>query len=108
MTGPKLPPPQPMGRVGEHVRGEHIERCTAVILGAGGDLMKRKLMPAIYYLAQQKLLPPAFNLVAVGRDKMDTAAYVASMRSALDTSDEIKSVDEHAWQWLAARIRYAF
>ena len=108
MSGPTLPPPQPMGRVGEHVRGEQIERCTAVILGAGGDLMKRKLMPAIYYLAQQKLLPAGFNLVAVGRDKMEAAAYVASMRSALDTSDEIKSVDEDAWQWLASRIRYAF
>ena len=108
MTGPTLPPPQPMGRVGEHVRGEHIERCTAVILGAGGDLMKRKLMPAIYYLARQKLLPDGFNLVAVGRDKMDAAAYVESMRSALDESDEIKSVDEDAWKWLASRIKYAF
>lgn len=108
MKAPKLPVPQPMGSVGEHVRGEHIERATAVILGAGGDLMKRKLMPAIYYLAAQKLLPEGFNLVAVGRDRMDDSSYVASMRAALDTSDEIKSVDEAAWTWLASRIRYAF
>ena len=70
--------------------------------------MKRKLMPAIYFLAHQKLLPAGFKLVAVGREKMDVAAYIQSMRSALDESDEIKSVDDEAWQWLAARMKYAF
>src|SRR5689334_19147776 len=44
------PPSAPAG-------GRVVDRCTAVILGAAGDLMKRKLMPAIYYLAEQKLLP---------------------------------------------------
>ncbi|HEX6575815.1 MAG TPA: glucose-6-phosphate dehydrogenase, partial [Gemmatimonadaceae bacterium] len=108
MSAMRLPAPQPMGTVGEHIRGEHIERCTAVILGAGGDLMKRKLMPAIYYLAQQKLLPKEFNLVAVGREKMENAAYIESMKEALDASDEIKSVDNDAWTWLSSRISYAF
>ena len=100
--------PSPMKPVGEHVKGEQIERTTAVILGAAGDLMKRKLMPAIYYLAEKKLLPADFNLVAVGREPMEVGAYSDLMRKALGESDEIKSVDEKTWGWLSSRMRYAF
>ena len=100
--------PSPMKPVGEHVRGEHIERVTAVILGAGGDLMKRKLLPAIYYLAENKLLPAEFNLVAVGREPMEDGAYAQSMRDTLAESDEIKSINDETWTWLSSRMRYAF
>jgi glucose-6-phosphate 1-dehydrogenase len=88
--------------------GGKVERCTAVIMGASGDLMKRKLMPALYYLAEQKLLPEGFTLLGVGRDPMEHGAFAAAMREALNTSDEIKSVDETAWAWFAERIRYAY
>ena len=77
-------------------------------MGASGDLMKRKLMPALYYLAEQKLLPEGFTLLGVGRDPMEHGAFAAAMREALNTSDEIKAVDEAAWAWLADRIRYAY
>lgn len=97
-----------MKPVGEHVKGEQIERSTAVILGAAGDLMKRKLLPALYYLASQNLLPHGFNLVAVGREPMETGKYNDMMRAALAESDEIKSVDEETWNWLASRMSYAF
>lgn len=86
---------------------ERTDPCTAVILGAGGDLMHRKLMPAIYYLAAQHLLPETFALVGVGRDAMEDSVFAASMRQALERSDEIKSVDNEAWEWLSKRIRYA-
>ena len=44
----------------EHVKTPHGERapsCTMVIFGAGGDLTKRLLMPALYNLARTELLP---------------------------------------------------
>jgi glucose-6-phosphate 1-dehydrogenase len=85
---------------------ERADPCTAVILGAGGDLMHRKLMPAIYYLAAQHLLPETFALLGVGRDPMEDGAFASSMREALERSDEIKSVDNEAWAWLSQRIRY--
>src|SRR5687768_8184200 len=85
---------------------ERTDPCTAVILGAGGDLMHRKLMPAIYYLAAQHLLPETFALVGVGREPMEDSAFATSMREALGRSDEIKSVDSDAWAWLSKRIRY--
>jgi glucose-6-phosphate 1-dehydrogenase len=89
------------------VRRQAADPCTTVILGAGGDLMRRKLMPAIYYLAEQRLLPEHFALVGVGRDPIDDAKFVSSMRDALAHSDEIKRVDDAAWNWLSQRMRYA-
>ena len=40
--------------------------CTMVIFGAGGDLTKRLLMPAIYNLEKGKLLSDNFAIVAAG------------------------------------------
>ena len=39
--------------------------CTMVLFGAGGDLTKRKLIPAMYNLAKSKLLPEQFAIVGV-------------------------------------------
>ncbi len=80
-------------------KGDRINRCTAVILGAGGDLMRRKLMPAIYSLAEQKLLAETFTLVGVGCDAMDDDAFAKTMRDALEISDEICEVDPDTWAW---------
>lgn len=107
MTPPRVLA-SPMKSFGDHVTGESVERSTVVILGGAGDLMKRKLLPALYYLAAEKLLPAEFNLIGVGRDAIDDKAYVELMRSALESSDEIKSVNEDTWEWFSSRIRYAY
>ncbi|HVF41017.1 MAG TPA: glucose-6-phosphate dehydrogenase, partial [Gemmatimonadaceae bacterium] len=83
------------------------ESCSVVILGAGGDLMRRKLMPALYSLAAQNLLPERFALVGLGRDSLDHAAFAECMRQAVENSDEVGEFDNEAWSWLAPRIRYA-
>lgn len=40
------------------------ESCAFVIFGASGDLTSRKLVPALYNLACQDLLPPGFAVQA--------------------------------------------
>jgi len=44
-----------------------IEPVILVIFGASGDLTRRKLIPAIYDLFKQKLLPENFALLGVSR-----------------------------------------
>ncbi len=78
-----------------------------VIFGGAGDLTRRKLIPAIYYLAEQKLLPDNFALLAVARDKNTDEGYRGLMREAMDKSDEIHRVDDCVWQWLCERTFYA-
>ncbi|YAL81902.1 glucose-6-phosphate dehydrogenase [Dermacoccaceae bacterium W4C1] len=41
--------------------------CGMVLFGVTGDLAKKKLMPAIYDLANRGLLPPGFSLVGFAR-----------------------------------------
>ena len=41
--------------------------CCLVIFGVTGDLARRKLMPAVYDLANRGLLPPSFALVGFAR-----------------------------------------
>ena len=41
--------------------------CAIVIFGASGDLAKRKLIPAIYEMAREKLLHPASYVDTLGR-----------------------------------------
>src|SRR3979490_2369299 len=61
--------------------------CTLVIFGAGGDLTKRLLMPAIYNLAKDKLLSDRFAIIAVDRTPKPVEAYrdylVAGVRSSV-------------------------
>lgn len=77
-----------------------------VILGGLGDLTRRKLLPALYSLACDGLLPDQFALLGVGRDSLDDAGYRAILRDALGKSDEVKSVDEPAWTRLSQRIHF--
>ena len=46
------------------------EPAAMVIFGATGDLSTRKLLPSIYNLARQRLLPPGFTVVGAAMDDM--------------------------------------
>ena len=54
--------------------------CAVVIFGVTGDLARKKLMPAIYDLANRGLLPPSFALVGFARrDWADEDFSIASL-----------------------------
>src|SRR4029079_951297 len=88
-------------------RRDKDDPCTLVIFGGAGDLTKRKLIPAIYYLAEQKLLPDNFALLGVARDQNSDDSYRKMMREAMNNSDEIHKVHDDVWQWLCQRTFYA-
>ena len=47
--------------------GQPGDPCVMVIFGAAGDLTKRKLIPALYNLAQSNLLSREFAIVGFAR-----------------------------------------
>ena len=57
--------------------------CTFVIFGAAGDLTKRLLVPALYNLAAERLLPERFAVVGVARAEMSDEQFRQTMGSAL-------------------------
>ena len=54
--------------------GATADACVFVIFGGTGDLMRRKLLPALSYLANAKLLPDRCRILAVSRDRELTDA----------------------------------
>ena len=80
--------------------------CTLVVFGATGDLSRRKLMPAIYQLAKDGLLPDHFDLLGVGRDSYDDEAFRSLVKGELAKSDEIEGLDEGVWDTLKNRLHY--
>jgi glucose-6-phosphate 1-dehydrogenase len=59
------------------------EPCAVVIFGASGDLAKRKLIPALYRLVQERLLPAEFAIVGLGRTAMTDDEFRGKMREAV-------------------------
>src|SRR5246127_1775230 len=49
--------------------------CAMVLFGVTGDLARKKVVPAIYDLANRGLLPPTFALVGFGRRDWDDEAF---------------------------------
>ena len=80
--------------------------CTVIIMGAMGDLTRRKLMPAIYQLAKEGLLPEDFAVLGAARESGTNEAFRDAMHEALTKSDEIKGVDDFIWEWLRPRLFY--
>jgi glucose-6-phosphate 1-dehydrogenase len=66
------------------------EPCTVVIFGASGDLTKRKLIPALFSLAQQQLLPSAFAVVGIARKPWSDDQFRQSQREFIK-AEELQS-----------------
>ena len=87
--------------------------CTLVIFGAGGDLTKRLLMPALYNLSSNKLLDDGFKIIGVDRGEQDDAAWKKSLTDTMHSFTKDKTsefytpaLDEAAWGWVADRLHY--
>src|SRR4030095_1336445 len=78
----------------EGVRLERTaEPCTVIIFGASGDLTKRKLVPALYRLTQERLLPAEFAIVGFARSPMSHDDFRAKMKEAIVTYSEAQRVE---------------
>ncbi|MGO4103202.1 glucose-6-phosphate dehydrogenase [Leifsonia sp. YAF41] len=76
-----------------------------VIFGVTGDLSRKKLMPAVYDLANRGLLPPGFALVGFARRDWDDQDF---MKVVYDAVKEHARTEFHedVWAQLAEGIRF--
>ena len=63
--------------------GPDVQPCTLVIFGATGDLTQRKLMPGLYALARERLLPRRFVVIGFARSARTHEEFRAEMRQAV-------------------------
>ncbi len=59
------------------------DNCILVIFGASGDLTKRKLVPSLFDLHLQGLLPEQFAVLGVGRSKLSEAKFRTRMTDSV-------------------------
>ncbi len=81
--------------------------CTHLLLfGATGDLSKRMLLPSLYNLDADGLLPDCLRIIATARSNHDTAAFTALAATALEAFvDADRCNPAHVARFLA-RLTY--
>jgi len=78
---------------------------TFVIFGGGGDLAHRKLLPALYNLQIDGLLPPRVAIVGCGRGEMTDEAYRAFAKDGVEHFSR-RPIDPQIWETFAAALFY--
>ena len=79
--------------------------CGLVIFGVTGDLSRKKLMPAIYDLANRGLLPPGFALTGFGRRNWSAADFGQVVYDAVRAHARTPFRQE-VWDRLAEGFRF--
>ncbi len=79
---------------------------TIVIFGGAGDLAHRKLLPALYNLHVDGVLPPQLAIVGVGRTAMSDDRFRAFAREGIATFSR-RPIDETAFQSFAGALFFA-
>ncbi|MEV0545835.1 glucose-6-phosphate dehydrogenase [Nocardia salmonicida] len=79
--------------------------CSMVIFGVTGDLSRKKLMPAIYDLANQGLLPPGFALVGFARRNYADEDFASVVLEAVKKHARTPFRQE-VWDHLAEGVRF--
>ena len=76
-----------------------------VIFGASGDLANRKLLPALYKLFQQRLLPHNFVIVGYARSPLSDDEFRSRARASMALHAEV-DLQSSAWDAFAPRLSY--
>jgi len=76
-----------------------------VIFGVTGDLSRKKLMPAVYDLANRGLLPPGFALVGFARRDWEDQDFAEVVHEAVKQNARTEYREE-TWKQLLQGIRF--
>ena len=79
--------------------------CSLVIFGVTGDLAQKKLLPAVYDLANRGLLPPSFGLTGFARRDWTQERFIEFVKAAVRAHCRTP-FKESTWRNLAAGIRF--
>src|SRR6185312_4804277 len=87
--------------------------CAMVIFGAGGDLTRRLVVPALYNLSRTKVLPEEFALIGVDLAQATAESWRDHLYETLKSfvgnataEFDLDRIDEAAWQRLAEKMSY--
>ena len=79
--------------------------CTLVIFGASGDLTRRKLLPAVYNLLLDGLLPSNYAVLGLGRKEMNDDAFREVARGGIEEFSR-QTMNSEKWDHFQSRLFY--
>jgi glucose-6-phosphate 1-dehydrogenase len=77
-----------------------------VIFGGGGDLTRRKLIPALYNLYLDHRLPDQFAVVGLDRKEMSDEDFRQQLRAGVDEFSRRGQAAGETWDQFAAQLTY--
>lgn len=78
-----------------------------VLFGGGGDLAMRMLLPSLYFLDHDGLLPEGLKIIGAARSEESPAEYIARVRQSVEAKARAdKAWDETVWARMEARLDY--
>src|SRR5215475_5698164 len=89
------------------VYGATAEPCTVVLFGASGDLAKRKVIPAMFDLAQHDSLGSRYAIVGFARTPMTDESFRATVGEAAKTISEVGPIDPAKWDAFQSNLYYS-
>ena len=81
------------------------EPCALVVFGVTGDLARKKLIPAVYDLANRGLLPPGFVLLGFARRDWGDGDFEALARRSAEEHSRTP-FREDVWARLAEAVKF--
>jgi glucose-6-phosphate 1-dehydrogenase len=92
-------------KMDQYPNGDSTLSAVMVIFGGTGDLTHRKLMPALYNLVLDQLLPEHFSIVSVGRRDKTEEEYINEVYASIQKFSRNK-IDNTIWLKLKEMIHY--
>lgn len=84
-------------------KGAPPEPCTIVIFGASGDLTRRELLPSLYALYEEQLLPELCAIIGFARTEWNDETFRTAMHDAVKNSPRFHH--DH-WRQFAKSLYY--
>jgi glucose-6-phosphate 1-dehydrogenase len=76
-----------------------------VIFGANGDLSRRKLLPALYHLDAEGLMPEDYRVIGNSRSEMSSDEFRSFAREAVERFGR-GEIEADPWQSFSERLSY--
>jgi len=105
VTAPIGPGVNPLRLPGDRRLSRIAGPSALVLFGVTGDLARKKLLPAVYDLANRGLLPPGFALVGFGRRDWSDADFAGVVHDAVRQHARTPFRDD-VWQQLERGVRF--
>ena len=89
------------------IYGTTADPCTVILFGASGDLAKRKVIPAMYDLAQHNSLGERYSIIGFARTPMTDESFRATIGEAAKTISEVGPIEPAKWNAFSSNLYYS-